>query len=412
MKLFNTIKISLSGVLTNRSRSLLTILGIVIGITAVILVMSVGQGAEALILNEVRGLGTKTIIVEPGKEPSGPSDFIEVFTDTLRRRDLESLRQKAKVPDLVEAEPVVFQVVSVSYGSEARRATLRGGTDLMARILNLYPREGELYSAEQIKSKASVAVIGAEVKDDLFGLNVAIGKKIKIKNKQFTVIGVLPNKGQSAFFDVDNAVLIPYTTAQEYILGIDYFNAIVVEAASEDKVEQVKRDITLTLRENHGITDPDKDDFHVTTQADIVQRIGVISTVLSVLLSSIAAISLVVGGVGIMNIMLVVVTERTREIGLRKAVGARNSDILSQFLLEAVILTLSGGLAGIIGGTLLSLAASLILSRVVNLAWQFTFPFFAALLGLSVAAAVGLIFGLYPAYIASRKSPIEALRWE
>lgn len=401
------------GLAANKLRSLLTILGIVIGITAIILVMSVGRGAEALILNQVKSLGAETIIIEPGREPKGPSDFVEIFTDSLRPRDIEALKQPANVPGLQDAEPVVFLTATASFGNETKRARVRGGTTLVARILGLKLTDGFFYTEDDIKQRASVAVIGAKVASDLFGENASVaGEKFKIKNRLFRVIGVLASRGQGSFFDTDEAVFIPYTTAQQYLSGTSFYNSILVRAKSVGAVSEVAGDIKLTLRETHNITDPDKDDFHVTTQEDIASRIGSISTILSVLLVSIAAISLVVGGIGIMNIMLVSVTERTREIGLRKAVGATNRDILTQFLLEAVLLTVIGGAVGIILGALFSLLASVILTRVANLAWTFVFPVSAAMLGLSVAAVIGLGFGLYPARRAAKKDPIEALRYE
>ena len=205
---------------------------------------------------------------------------------------------------------------------------------------------------------------------------------------------------------------MPYTTAQLYLLGIDYFHEIIVKAESQEAVLRTVRDIELTLRENHGITDPEDDDFFVTTQEGIVEQVQIIIGSLTAFLSSVVAIALVVGGIGVMNIMLVSVTERTREIGLRKAVGATEGDILSQFLFEAVILTVVGGIIGIILGTGLSFLASFVLTAILGVTWIFVFPITAALLGLFVSGLVGLVFGLYPARQAARKSPIEALRYE
>ena len=412
MLLKHIIKTAFTGLKTNRSRSALTILGIVIGITAIMLVMSVGQGAEQLILNEVRSLGSETIIIEPGREPKGPTDFVEIFTDSLKARDVEALQKEANVQALAGLEPVVFQSITMSFENETRRAIVRGGTDFLLKILDLQLASGSFLTAEDVKQRANVVVLGSEVAKDLFGSRPAVGNKIKIKGRIFRVVGVLAPRGPAAFFDADNIAMVPYTTAQQYLIGKNYYNAIIVQAASEAAVPQVVRDIEATLRETHGITDPEKDDFHVTTQEDIVERIGLISLVLSMLLVSVAAISLVVGGIGIMNIMLVSVTERTSEIGLRKALGATDKDVMCQFLAEAVMLTAIGGVVGIALGTLLSLIAAFILSNFVGLNWYFVFPLQAALLGLAVSAAIGLGFGLYPAKQAAKKSPIEALRYE
>ncbi len=412
MLLRHTIKTAFTGLKTNRSRSALTILGIVIGITAIMLVMSVGAGAEQLILNEVKSFGGETIVVEPGREPSGPSDFVEIFTDSLKERDMEAIKRPANVRFLKDVEPAVVQVATVSYENETKRATVRGGADIFFKMLDLKLASGSLYTADDIRERASVAVIGAQIKDDLFGQTDPVGKKVKIKNRSFKVIGVLESRGAGGFIDADNLIMAPYTTVQEYLLGINHYHAIVARATDETVVPQVVRDIEATLRETHGIIDPDKDDFHVTTQEDIVKRIGSISLILSALLVSVAAISLVVGGIGIMNIMLVSVTERTSEIGLRKALGATDKDIMRQFLSEAVMLTAVGGLVGIALGTLLALFAAFILSNFVGLNWHFAFPLQAAFLGLGVSAAIGLGFGLYPAKQAAKKSPIEALRYE
>ena len=409
----HTLRTAIFSVKSHKSRSALTILGIVIGITAIILIISVGRGAERLILNQVQGLGGETIIIEPGREPKGPSDFIEVFTDSLKERDIEALKLPANVRGIKGVEPVIFRAATVIFKNETKRVTVRGGgSELLLKMYNLYPREGVFYSEDDIKQSASVTVLGSDVKEELFGSLEAVGEKIKIGGRMFRVVGVLAQKGQIAFLDIDKVVMIPYTTAQKYLTGTKFYNAILVWAEGESVVPQVARDVKLTLRELHDITDPEKDDFHVMTQADVVNRIGVISTILSMLLISIASISLVVGGIGIMNIMLVSVTERTKEIGLRKALGATKKNILTQFLLESVILTLVGGIIGIILGALLSFATAFILSRFAGLDWGFAFPISAAVIGFSVAAAVGLIFGIYPARQASKKSPIEALRYE
>ena len=408
----NLFRTARRNLLANRSRSLLTLLGIVIGITAIILVMSVGHGAEELILNQIRGLGSRTIIVEPGREPSGPSSFAEIFTDSLKPKDLAALKNPAKVPGLIGITPNVIQVVPIASRDESIRTSVIGSADLLVEILDVYPAKGNFFTKEDIRQKTAVAVIGVEVEKKLFGNDSALGQKLRIKDRTFRVIGLFPAKGQVALFNVDDLVVVPYSTAQEYLFGISHFNSFIIQAASEALVSRTVNDIKLTLRENHGITDPAKDDFHVMTQADVVDRVGTITGVLTALLVSVAAISLLVGGIGIMNIMLVAVTERTREIGLRKALGATNRDILYQFLLEAVLLTALGGLIGIILGALLALAAALILNQIVSLGWQFAFPVSAAVLGLVVSGLVGLTFGIYPARRAAQKNPIEALRYE
>jgi len=254
-------------------------------------------------------------------------------------------------------------------------------------------------------------VIGSKVKEELFGGDEAIGQKIRMKNRNYRVVGILQKKGQS-FISFDETAILPYTTAQTYVFGIKYFHHIIAEVDSEDAVDAAIKDIEITLRNNHNITDPTKDDFWIVTQQTAIEQVKTITNVLTLFLIAVAAISLVVGGVGIMNIMLVSVTERTREIGLRKAVGATNGNIMAQFLTEAIFLTGLGGIIGIILGASFSLIAALVLSKVVGLDWIFTFPISATFLGLGVSAGVGFLFGLYPARQAAKKSPIDALRYE
>lgn len=412
MTLKYSFKTAISGLYTNKSRSVLTILGIVIGITAIILITSIGQGAQNLILNQIQGMGSKTIIVIPGREPKGPSDVAQSLSDSLKEKDLVELKKKSNVPNLEQVMPILFGGETASYESETYRLTIFGASEFLQDVLDVSVSEGSFFTEDDIKSRSDVVVIGSKVKDQLFGQSDAIGQKIKIKGRNLRVIGVLDPKGQVTFFNFDETAIVPYTTAQQYIFGIKYFHRIFVEADSEDNINKTVEDMKVTLRNSHGITDPDKDDFFIQTQVDLVSRLSIITDILTLFLISVAAISLLVGGIGIMNIMLVSVTERTREIGLRKSLGATDKNILIQFLLEAVTLTTTGGIVGIGLGALLSFATSLILSRFIGLNWSFTFSPIAALIGFIVAASVGLIFGLYPARKASRKSPIEALRYE
>lgn len=396
----------------NKTRSFLTLLGIVIGITAIILIMSLGQGAQNLILSQIQSMGPKVIAIAPGRQPQGLTDVIATFTDSLKEKDLADLQNKNNVPHLEDIMPIVFGSQTAVYENNAYRPTILGANNLFAKIYNIYPSEGRIFTDEEIKSYGDVVIIGSKVKEELFGNDDALDQKIKIKGKNFRIVGVFSKMGQVNFLNFDEVAIIPYTTAQQYIFGIKYFNRVVVEADSEANVNQTVEDIKITLRNSHNITDPSKDDFFVETQADALKMVSTITDIFTLFLVSIAAISLFVGGIGIMNIMLVSVTERTREIGLRKALGATSKNIMSQFLLEATMLTTAGGIIGIILGLSFSFIIAFILSRYLALAWQFTIPFQAIILGLVVATSIGLVFGIYPARKASLKSPIEALRYE
>ncbi len=400
------------GLRTNKSRSALTILGIVIGITAIILVMSLGRGAQTLILSQIQGMGSRTIVVIPGREPRGPSDAAQIFSDSLKPKDFAAIRRRENVPTAADVMPLIFGGEAASFGSETYRLTIFGASELIAPMFDLTTAAGSFFTADDVRSRADVVVIGAKVKRELFGAADAVGEKIKIKGRNLRVAGVLPAKGQVSFFNFDETAIVPYPTAQQYIFGIKHFHRFIISAASEAGLTRTVRDLEATLRESHGITDPEKDDFFVETQADLAARFSAITSVLTLFLAAVAAISLVVGGIGIMNIMLVAVTERTREIGLRKAVGATERDILTQFLFESTLLTGIGGIVGILLGLLLAFGSAVALRRAVGLAWTFVVPVPAVILGVGVSTLVGVVFGLYPASKAARKNPIEALRYE
>ncbi|MES2059602.1 MAG: ABC transporter permease [Patescibacteria group bacterium] len=407
-----TFQTSLRGLSTNRSRSILTIFGIVIGITAIMLVVSLGAGAQQLILAQVQGLGTQTVAIIPGREPTGPSDIASLYSDSLKERDLAALKSKANVPGLKDAMPVSFDAGSASYGANNYQVSVFGGTELMAEMFDLHPAAGSFFDKSDVESRADVAVIGAKVAEHLFENSDPVNKNIKIKGRSFRVVAVLGATGGGSLFNFDDMVIMPYVTVQDYLLGVKYFNRIIVEAEENADVSIVADDIRITLRDSHNISDPAKDDFFVQTQKDLADRLSTITSALTWFLVAVASIALFVGGVGIMNIMLVAVTERTHEIGLRKAVGATEKDILSQFLLEAVLLTGIGGIVGIILGSLLAFIIAFILSTFLHINWQFIFPWSGAILGFTVSTLIGLIFGVYPAKQAAKKSPIEALRYE
>ena len=414
MRFFTTIQNALKNLRLNWGRSLLTILGIVIGIVAIVLVIALGGSAQGLILQEVESIGAQAIIIRPGRQPDNPGQFAEsAFSDSLKERDVIALRNPFNVPAAKSINPAILVPGEVTFQNNVFRATSFGWTpDALQALFNIVPAEGAYFTTDDIRQHARVAVIGDKVKRELFGQSDAIGHSIRIRDRAIRVVGVFAPQGQVLAFNVDEVVLMPYTTAQKDMLSIDYYHEIFVEVGPEADAATVSDDITATLRETHGITNPDKDDFFLITQQDIVNSLETITRVLTIFLVAMASISLVVGGVGIMNIMLVSVTERTQEIGLRKAMGATNKDIRQQFLAEAVLLTVGGGIIGTSGALFLAALVTVVARTYFNLNWPYTFPLSGIFLGVGTAIVLGLTFGIYPAQKAAKKHPIEALRYE
>ncbi len=420
MKLKDHLKTALTGLQTNKVRSILTILGIVIGISAVTTALSIGGGAEKLILSQISSLGSNNIFIEPGawSERMERGSFVEGSTEeaqikTLKYSDAKALK---RLPLIKNSVPFAYGVDRIVANGEDKKVSFLG-TDHTAQLLtNDEVIYGRNLTQEDVVGMKRVVVLGYNVWQDLFGDNDPVGDSVRIKKTKFRVIGVLEEKGPQAFANQDDSISVPITTAQNLLLPDDSLRFIVTQAQNEKLIEPTVTQIRNVLRTRHNINnptnDPAKDDFKVVTQKDAERIVGNVTGIFTVLVASIAAISLVVGGVGIMNIMLVSVSERTKEIGLRKAVGAKKKDILLQFLFEAVLLTLAGGILGIILGSLLSYVGSIAFRYILGSSWGFFVPFKAFLLGFGVSFVVGMTFGLYPARKASRLSPIEALRYE
>ena len=399
-----------------KMRSILTMLGIVIGIASVIILMSIGQSAQDLILGQVQSIGSNLIIVTPGAPSNGrfspPASAQGIVITSLQQKDIDALGRE---PSINLAVPEVRGQTEAVYGNNNVTVSFTGSTADFFQISNLAKvSQGQTFSKSDVDSANHVVVIGPDLAKTLFGPNInPIDKTIRLKGVSFRVIGVLSKGGTGAFgVDIGNLVVMPISVAQKQLLGTNYFNVIITQANADYDINFVKARMTFALRQDHGITDPKKDDFNIQTQADILSILGSITSILTLFLAAIASISLVVGGIGIMNIMLVAVTERTREIGLRKAVGATNGDILQQFLIESVLLTSMGGVIGIAVGAGVVGLVYFVLSTFFSIGWVFAFPISAVILGLLVSGIAGISFGIYPARQAAKKSPIDALRYE
>lgn len=409
------LKTTLAALWTNKVRSFLTMLGIIIGVGAVIVIMAVGAGAQSLILAQVKSLGTNIISILPGKseEKSPPASIFGIVITTLTYEDAMALADPRNVPDITAVVAYSKGAGQVSWRHNSYFTNINGCTTGFLTVENGRVKEGRFFTREEEKNLARVAVLGSTVKKELFGDSDAIGERIKIKKHTFTVIGVMAERGTVAMQDYDDQVFIPIKTMQKLILGVNHIGLIRAKVNKAKNIERAIEDIKITLRQRHNIKDQsgESDDFTVRSAAQALEVITTITDALRYFLAAMAALSLVVGGIGIMNIMLVSVTERTREIGLRKAVGARNFDILSQFLLETVAITLIGGIIGIAGGVLVSYLIT-VGAHYLGYSWDFIISLTAIGLGVGVSMLVGLIFGLYPASRAARLQPVEALRYE
>ena len=396
-------------VVENKSRSLLTMLGIIIGIGSVILMISLGKGAEGLILASVESFGSRAIFIQPGGgDRGGPPSITAIdklkYTDYLALKDKNYL--ESVTPLLIYDAPVVYQDQNTSAQTVGTNPNYLEGVGVTLG-------KGRFLDESDISSSARVAVIGYKIADKFFGDQNPIGKSIKIKKRDFKVVGVMSEQGVKFFQDFDSRILIPITTMRSQIFGVDYVISILGNAKGD--VNQTIADLRYVYRKRHNIDnpegDPNKDDVKVVSQVDAVDTFKQVSLVLTLFLVAVAAISLVVGGIGIMNIMLVSVTERTREIGLRKAVGATKKDILLQFLIEAVLITFVAGVIGVIGGISLSFLFSIFISQ-AQPDWRFVVSLESVLISFGFAAVIGLLFGIYPAKKAAELDPIEALRYE
>jgi len=406
IEIFELIKESINTLRLNKMRTSLAVLGIVIGIGSVIALISIGQSSQKSVTSQIESLGSNLITVSPGSQSSG---MIRTSTTrkTLTLADAEAL-EKASLSAINSISPESSNRLQVIAGDNNTNTTIYGVKSTYSNIHNLKVNGGRFITDSDNNSSSHVAVLGPTVVEDLFGSSSynCIGETIRINGINFTIIGITVAKGSSGMTDSDDRIYVPLSTAMKQLFGVNYLSSIAIEAASSDVMVQAQNQIGYFLLARHKITDTTKADFSIRSSEEMLSTASSVTGTFTSLLSGVAAISLIVGGIGIMNIMLVTVTERTREIGLRKALGAKKKTIITQFLTESVILTFTGGILGIIVGVATSYGYSQINSS------TFTISPYSVLLAFSVSVVIGIIFGWYPAKKAASLQPIEALRYE
>ncbi|MFB5760349.1 ABC transporter permease [Paenibacillus medicaginis] len=403
MSFLEIIRVSIRSIQSNKLRSFLTMLGIIIGVAAVIAMVAIGKGSSSSVTSQISGLGSNLLIISPGQSSSGGINMGFGSSNTLKLKDVVAITAEDSVAGAVPSATSNLQVVA---GSENYNTSVEGTGMSFLEVRSTSVQSGRFFNNYEYNNHENVAVIGSEVVTNLFPSNPnPIGERIEMNQVPFTVIGVLKSQGSSGVTNNDDRIIVPVTTAQAR-LGISTIRTIYASAVSAEAMTQAQNEITSALRTSHGLMSSEEDDFQITNQSQILETAESVSSVMTTLLSGIAAISLVVGGIGIMNIMLVSVTERTREIGIRKAIGAKRGDIMRQFLIEAVILSLMGGVAGVLFG----LGTAKLLEKVANLSIELTLE--PTLYSFLSSMAVGIIFGVYPARKAAQLKPIDALRYE
>ncbi len=405
MNIWENIQIALGGLATNALRSALTMLGIIIGVLAVILGTAIGQGSREQVLNRIQSLGSNSITVFPGQMRNGPVGGGQGSSVTLKMSDADAIRKNC--PTVIGVAPQLQRSAQVKFGNQNTNTSIVCSTPEFLAIRGFSMASGDFFTAGDVRGSRKVCVVGQTTAGNLFLPGTSpVGKSLRIQGINFTIVGLLALKGSAMFGDPDDQIVIPISTGMKQVFGVTTLSNIYAQTAKAEDATQAASEIDAALRKAHKLS-PDQDpDFNVRTQEEFMQIQDASSQTLTFLLTGIAAVALLVGGIGIMNIMLVSVTERTREIGIRKAIGAQEKDILLQFLVEATTLSVLGGLIGIVGG----FGVCAIITALFGFPTSIM-PFWVLTSFLS-AAAIGVFFGIYPAYMAARLDPIEALRFQ
>lgn len=410
MKRFlENIRVAFQALFLNKMRSFLTMLGIIIGVGAVVAMLSIGTGAQQSVVQSVQDIGSNLIIITPGN-PEEEESFQQQMVmgaqqSELKEGDLLAIEKEATL--ITGAAPVVFSTSIISYMNKNTQSTVYASTENGRELYNMEVEEGKFYSRSDVSNSLNVAVIGQTIITKLFGNINPLGKIIKIDGQNFKVIGTLEERGTDTFGnDQDDYISIPVTTAQNKLYGLDSYNMILAQSISEEDIDAASEEIKSVLRRYRNIKHGETEDFSVQNQTQILDIVNTITGIFTVVIAGIAGISLLVGGIGIMNIMMVSVTERTREIGIRKAIGAKNRDILIQFLVESIVLSITGGIFGILFAVLVSVIINSFDVLETSITWL------PIVIALSFSTIIGLFFGIYPAMRAARLNPIDALRYE